>query len=379
MLVRVRLPGGRASARQLGALARCAERRGDGVLYLTSRANIQLRGLDSESEHVVADALAGEGLLPAPEHERVRNYLASPASGYFGGHVDVRPMLRALDTAVCSRPELAALPGRFLFALDDGRGDLTASDADVCWQALDSRAGRLLIGGVDSGLRVACADAVDALVRCAEEFLARRESCWRVRELPHAVAALTTAVSAHVDMCTWLNPQPGADVDMCTGVGVSEQDDGRTAVCVAPVFGELTAEQAGLIARKSDEVVVTPWRTVLVPDIEPSETERVLSELSDAGLGTEPDAGWLAVSSCIGKPACAKAHADVRSRAREVLPLLPAGTRVHFSGCERRCGKPSEPHTDVLATEDGYLLDGASWPADSLVASIRAAENKTST
>ncbi len=70
-------------------------------------------------------------------------------------------MAAALDRGLCARPVLADLPGRFLFALDDGRGDVAAEDPDLCWQAPD----RLLVAGVDTGLRVAAAEAVDALLR----------------------------------------------------------------------------------------------------------------------------------------------------------------------------------------------------------------------
>ena len=86
----------------------------------------------------------------------------------------------------CSR----TLPGRFLFALDDGRGDVAAEDPDLCWQAPD----RLLVAGVDTGLRVTAAEAVDALLDAAEAFLALRAAdggtAWRAAELADAPARI---------------------------------------------------------------------------------------------------------------------------------------------------------------------------------------------
>src|SRR5213080_3612546 len=123
-LARVRLPGGALDAAQALVLAGCADDLGDGAVHLTSRGNAQLRGLAKDDPELVR-RLSGAGLLPAPAHERVRNFLASPASGIAGGLADVRPLVAALDTAVCARPELTGLPGRFLFALDDGRGDVS--------------------------------------------------------------------------------------------------------------------------------------------------------------------------------------------------------------------------------------------------------------
>ena len=78
----------------------------------------------------LARRLADIGLLPSPSHERVRNIVASPLSGRVGGTSDVRSMIGRLDVAVCAELELADLPGRVLFALDDGRGDVASLAPD---------------------------------------------------------------------------------------------------------------------------------------------------------------------------------------------------------------------------------------------------------
>ncbi|SFI94907.1 precorrin-3B synthase [Amycolatopsis sacchari] len=319
-LARVRLPGGRITAAQLAVLASCAEELGDGSVHLTSRGNVQLRGLARDTGELVG-RLSDAGLLPAPTHERVRNFLASPLSGLAGGLVDVRPLVAALDAAVCAEPALAALPGRFLFALDDGRGDVAAEDADLCWQALDERDGVLLRAG-KPGERVPRAEAVATLVREALRFLEIRGSAWRMRELPGFSGAR----------------RPARPVE----AGPFVRDDGRRGLCVAPLFGQLTAEQLRLFGT---DVVVTPWRSVVVPEYRPE-----LAALSSASR----------VSACIGRPGCAKSRADVRADARRV------SVRAHFSGCERRCGKPRDA-VDVVAAEDGYLVEGAWVPAGALV------------
>src|SRR4051812_41689149 len=143
-LARVRLPGGAVSAPQLRALADCAEACGDGDLHLTSRGNVQLRGVTRPG---LATRLTDAGLLPSPSHERVRNILASPLSGVRGGLADVRGLAASLDAVLCATPELAELPGRFLFAFDDGRGDVAAEGADVCWRGGDRGRGPPPLGG----------------------------------------------------------------------------------------------------------------------------------------------------------------------------------------------------------------------------------------
>jgi precorrin-3B synthase len=106
-LARVRVPGGRLRAAQLRGLATAA-RLGNGIVDLTARANVQVRGISDGA--AVAKVLAAAGLLPSIAHDRARNIVAPP-SGEFDAVVD------ALDAAICADPALAELGGRFLFAV----------------------------------------------------------------------------------------------------------------------------------------------------------------------------------------------------------------------------------------------------------------------
>ncbi len=129
-LARVRLPGGLLSAAGLRALAGAAHELGDGRLELTSRGNVQLRGLTSTDGAELGERLYAAGLWPSETHELVRNIVASPFAGLDGG-VELVGLVRALDEALCADPRMAALSGRFLFGLDDGRGDVAALAPDV--------------------------------------------------------------------------------------------------------------------------------------------------------------------------------------------------------------------------------------------------------
>lgn len=333
-VARVRLPGGRITAAQLRVLAECARDLGDGSIHLTSRGNVQLRGLAPDDKALIP-RLRAAGLLPAPRHERVRNILASPLSGLRGGLVDVRPLISALDAAVCARAETADLPGRFLFALDDGRGDVAGEDPDVCWQARKVDAtrswGTLLIGGRDTGLVVSFDDAVATLVESAIRFAAVRKTAWRVRELPDPGVLIGRVLEA----------APSAPPMAPCPLGEFQRDDGGRGMVVAPVLGQLSARQASRIADFTDWAVVTPWRSIVLP---------VAAEVSDDGLITDPAAPAARISACIGRPGCARSRADVRAQARRLmLEPLPADVRIHVSGCERRCGKPRQPCMDVVA------------------------------
>ncbi|SCG01932.1 precorrin-3B synthase, partial [Streptomyces sp. MnatMP-M17] len=207
-LARLRLPGGLLTCRQAKTLASAAERLGDGHLDITSRGNVQLRGLGADADRgaELAELLHEAGLLPSERHERVRNIVASPLAGLdgfgsgggnAGGGVrgDVRgdgrgvgqPQLwaRELDELLCASEAATALSGRFLFALDDGRGDVAALGADVTLLARQDGTAIVRIGANRSGLRVNAADAPRAALLAAETFLtvaqAGGSGAWRGR------------------------------------------------------------------------------------------------------------------------------------------------------------------------------------------------------
>ncbi|MFD0381828.1 hypothetical protein ACFQ2B_03645 [Streptomyces stramineus] len=129
------------------------------------------------------------GLLPSDRHERVRNVAASPLCGLDGaGHGDVQGWARELDGLLCANPEVTELSGRFLFGLDDGRGDIAALAPDVTLIAVGGGRAVLCYAAASPGLRIAAADGPRAAVLAAEWFLAERRAhgatAWRVRELP---------------------------------------------------------------------------------------------------------------------------------------------------------------------------------------------------
>ncbi|HET6986656.1 MAG TPA: precorrin-3B synthase [Kribbella sp.] len=339
-LARVRVPGGVLSAQQLEVLRTAALELGDGRLELTSRGNVQIRALRPAGPRELSDRLFTAGLLPSITHERVRNILASPLSGLDQeSRYDVLPVAAAVDRELCARPALAELPGRFLFALDDGRGDLAGVRADVFVRAVDDSEALLSLG--TRAVRVSWTEAAELMVAAAQAFLAERDGQeWRIAELDNGEDRILTRLGLQA-----------TEALPTTSTTVSTGRHGDAMVVTVPL-GSLTQEQAAALTDTAEEIRLTPWRSVVVPVASAELLEGV-------GLVTTADSVWDGVTACAGRPGCAKALADVRADAWRVMPGMHRdGRRVHWSGCERRCGKPSGECVDVVAVGNGYLMDG---------------------
>lgn len=260
LLVRLRLPGGHVAATQLLALLDVAERHGDGRVHLTTRTNLQVRGLPAVPgthhlpEAVLADVEA-TGLLPSRTHDLARNVMASPQTGLAGGRADLRPVVRALDAALMAEPAFGSLPGRFLFVLDDGRGDLLDRTCDLGLVMLDSREAQLRIGA-GWGFVVPLERVEDRLASLALRFLVARgegpSAAWHVPELS---TPLTESVQPSPRLPGAAPPLPYGFVPGGEHVPVPEDGLDRPAV------ERLCAAASAL--------VVTPWRGVLIPEETP--------------------------------------------------------------------------------------------------------------
>ncbi|MFD6885373.1 precorrin-3B synthase [Streptomyces sp. NPDC059957] len=396
-LARVRIPGGLLTGRQASVLAFAADRFGDGHLELTSRGNVQLRGLAEGCGAGLAELLDGAGLLPAPGHERIRNIVATPLSGILSpGLPHVTPWVGELDRLLCASARAAALSGRFLFAIDDGRGDVAALDPDVT--VLGRPKGRALVrlGAAGDAVEVDAPEAPRAALLAAEYFLDSADAAgtraWRVSELPavHALDAGEFALrlgaagiaAVRVPEVVW----PYAPPPKPWGPGGPGD---RTPLCVLPPLGRLTAGQwralVSVAAAGEDdgELRITPWRSIVLPRASTRRPVDGYAQLVAAGLSVAPDGPWESVTACTGQPGCAKALSDVRADARAVVdaaggaPAGPAGAPVHWSGCERRCGHPrGAAWIDLVATPDGYRLDGRPVPSSELAQAVAHARSQ---
>ena len=313
-LARVRLPGGLIGAGPMRVLERLASELGDGRVELTSRGNVQLRGLAADASGPLTDELARAGLFPSPSHDLVRNVLASPLAGLDGGP-ELTAIVQGLDAALCARPRLAELPGRFLFAVDDGRGDVAGLGADVLAQmrADGPVVNGLAVRGAATGHaatgHAAAAEVVTVMLACAEAFLdvraAEGGTAWRIADLADGPARVRAAVAARLRLAAAAQPPGGSPAPAARSVGPAARPvgvvgpGGTAAVLLAPL-GRLTTVQLTWLADRvgGRPARITPWRSVVLPDV--PDAAGLIRDAAGFGFGVDAASPWLRVTACAG-------------------------------------------------------------------------------
>lgn len=377
LLARVRIPGGRVSSDQLLALARAAAL-GNGLVELTSRANLQLRGLRPGGRAQLAEVVRNAGLMPSPAHDRVRNVIASPLAGrHPRSRSCTDDVVGGLDRALCARPELADLPGRLLMVVDDGSGIALDRRADVTLIAAGAGGYSLAIAGRLAAATLSSSDAVSCAVAVVAAFLAecrgRGSGAWRISELGGGAEAIARRIGVE------LTPRLVEVSEARVGPGVIEQRDGRLALTGLARLGRLRGEQIAELAGLAGELRIGTGRTVTILDVEPAAADDLQAGLEAAGLIAEPSSGWVGLTACAGHGRCDQARADLSgaldARARSRDPVAPA---EHWTACERRCGERADQPIAVAASERGISVrtGEAELVAESLDGALTALDDR---
>lgn len=376
LIARIRLAGSPLTLAQARGIGELAGRLGDGDIHLTTRANVQVRGLDAAGVRTFADAVADLGLLPSATHERARNIVVAPYAG-----APLLDLARALDHEICSRLALAGLSGRFLVGIDDGSGMLLALPLDIALQ-VHGDAVHLALGsdprGYVAGPLASPDDVARVVADLAEDLLGLTGSAaWNVDDLPPDAARRLHAHAAS------MNPAPPLRVvrELPDLLG-ARPDDGTAFVAATAPLGvvspagwralvEVTAAARGLVR-------VTPWHAVVVEGVDPEDVDAALARLAATGWAVTADSPWGLVHACTGLPGCARSLADVHAHARAVVAAGRPEQPVMIAGCARRCGHPPVPHLSAVATSaQEYTLgccDGTHGPQPEPMARCDAAD-----
>lgn len=328
-VVRVKPPGGRLSAAQVAGLAQAALRHGNGLIDLTGRANLQLRGVREAIHAPLIDALRGFGLIdPDLATETRRNIIVTPFA-------DATTDRLASDLAAALAASDLALPAKFGFAVDTGPVPvLIETPADIRIERDASGALILRADGMGKGEALTDLAQVIGLARWFLERGGMRDGRGR----------MATLIGAGI------TPQAGCRAQH--GLTVPVPGRVRQGVLVALEFGQI---EAGALAALGP-LRLTPWRMLLLEgrDIAPNLP----------GLILDPGDPRLRLRACTGAPGCAQAHSPTRPLARSLAAHLPPGAILHVSGCAKGCGWPHPADLTLTATPEGFDLIRAGRAGD---------------
>lgn len=360
-ILRLRPHGPSLPGALLGRLADLADRYGGGHLDLTSRANLQIRGVAEDALGPLQTALADLDLLdPTEAHEARRNILLSPLAGLDPTAVlDLRPLHAALEFWLAETAELSALPGKFGFGLDEGGLlRLAPGASDLHGQAIrhrDSTRLAVFAGGVWL-TTLGQTDFLPALAALTAAFLRLAAPGERMRALVARVGttALLTAAGLEAE---------GADPAMPAAPALPRLGPWPLHtlpfLLVGVPFGRISSAQARLLAEVAPDIRLTPWRCLALP-----QALTAADRLADAGFLLTPDAPLYAVAACPGVPACANGTTPTQDDARALADLLPpdpvAETLLHVSGCAKGCAHPRSAPITLVARDGRYdaVLNG---------------------
>jgi precorrin-3B synthase len=357
------------SASAARAIADCAQRYGNGLLDLSARANLQLRGVQEASLPALVEILQAHGLIDeSAEAEAVRNVLASPLAGLSpDAAFDIRPYVRALEQRLISDDALHGLPSKFGFILDDGGGlSLSGVGADIRFLALRGEAAprfMVSLAGCDDGAVIEASELPHVAARLAMAFINEARQC---ETSPRRMGAL---IASHGAACVWraagLAPTP-----QTPRAATPPQPLGHHTLVVQGflglgfAFGRVSAWDLAWLAdmaqaHGSGEMRLTPWRAILFPGVDAKAARDILSQASDAFI-TDTNDARLAVIACPGAPACASADAPTQDHALALAPLAralaPSGVTLHVSGCAKGCARPHASAVTLVARAGLYDL-----------------------
>lgn len=328
LLVRVKPRLGRLTAHQVRGLCAAAIAYGSGVIDLTSRANLQLRGVSEDGWQPLLQALIALDLVDADaEGEKRRMILVAPQwQEGDDTHRIACDLVEHLHTA----PDL---PGKVGFVVDAGATRVLGTETgDFRVERAADGALILRADGRATGVAVARGDEAAALIALARWFM---DSGGAVagRMARHEAALPDWATGALPPSSSLAPLQPGTwQRGMAWGLPFGQ--------IAAAVLADLVTPGSTVAA-----VRITPWRLILVEgDRTPSPPHGMLADPSDF---------LLRADACPGAPYCPQASVETRSLAARLAPSI-AG-RLHVSGCAKGCA--SQRAADVTVTGRDCLYD----------------------
>jgi precorrin-3B synthase len=329
-IARIKPPFGSLTATQALVISDLAEEFGNGIIDLTSRANVQLRGIEEQRHAALINHLIRADLLDLdPRIEARRSILVQP---------DWTPhdlTYRLTETLLARLTDLPDLPVKFGFAMDTGQKPLLrAASADI---RIERGSAGLIVraDGAAEGAAASEADAIDTVVSLAHWFADTGGT-----EHKRRMAAHLERVALPDDF----RGTPPARRSPPAAPGVVP--GGRI---VGVPFGAMRANDLRRLGQKAARLHLLPDRLIFLrgEDLQPVD-----------GFVRDPSDPRQKTHACPGAPACASASVETRSLARQL-----ARPGLHVSGCAKGCAHPRAAELTLVGRDGRYDLvrNGAPW------------------
>jgi precorrin-3B synthase len=371
LLVRLTPAGATIRPEALMALCAAARSYGNGVIEITSRGSIQIRGLTEVSAQRFAAAVGAIDMALSDDPP----VLCDPLAGLDPAEVlDAAPIAAQLRVAIAAAAFAADLGPKISVVIDGGGAlHLDAVPADVRLRA-QARGGRVslhvAVGGDAATATPVGTVAVEHAVEAALSMLnviAARGQVARARDIVATgdAAAFRRAIDhALVDLAP-PSARPPADP-----IGGHALRDGRVAIGFGLAFGHVDSTAVAELARVAERagasgVRTAPGRALLGVGLNTDGASQLGDIAARLGLIVDAEDPRRQVVACAGAPICVAA--EIPSRA--LAPALATGAAmvgaatptVHVSGCAKGCACPRAVPLTVVGIEGrcGVVVNGS--------------------
>ena len=404
-MCRLRLPNGILNAAQFAGVADLAERYGGGYAHVTTRANLQVREIESKNAVAVIEAVQDLGLCSRGSGaDNIRNVTGTPTAGIDPQElIDTQPYAREWHFHILNDRSLYGLPRKFNVAFD-GAGVIPVLEDtnDIGFQAVEVKDGfglkagvwfRLCLGGLtghhsfagDTGVLVKPADATkvaDAVVRVfidhgdrSDRTKARLKYVLDKMGVEKFLGLMEEKLGHKLDRAVpgALEPRPPFSRTAHLGIHPQKQD-GLHWIGVAVPVGRLTvAQMRGLadIARTmgDDDIRLTVWQNLLISGVPTEKLKAAQEKIEGLGLAIEASAVRAGLVACTGNTGCKFAASDTKRHAEDIAAwcetrvALDAPVNIHLTGCHHSCAQHFVSEIGLLACkvqegEDGEAVEG---------------------
>jgi precorrin-3B synthase len=380
-LVRLRCGARALTSEQLRQLAALADAYGNGIIELTRRANLQLRGLELAGVPVLRARLIALGLVDESPLQEARPALLVDPVAALARTAGLAELAQALDVALLEHAAACSCSPKLGIVLDAGSGSLASCDADV----------RIVVTGEREAVRIYAADEhvgtcererAPAVVRALLALLAQGSGALtqgnsglagpgaRSHELqPTASAAparrmrdlLAAGGLPALRACAQATPvqtQPSwRPTPPLPALGHHAADGGNWFGLGVP-FGSAPHTSWQHIADLAEHfgagtVRFTPNREVLLTGVHPERANSLSQAARTHGFIVDAGDPRRRILACSGAPACSAAHGPTRALATTLGLNLSADATLHVSGCEKGCASRATTDFNVVLAPGG--------------------------